>query len=756
MDALNDSMGQTSLEDQPSAAFRHPDPPSLPHRRHGPVPPPHVLRRRRSVSSDSGEEAGDNDNDDEAYGAPSSRRGPHFFPPLWLARRTACVQRLRAENVRTVADLGCGKGAVLSMLAQPAWHKDDFPELYPLGPDEVVDAAFESDHSSDGTRPEPDPHRRDPAQQRRGKQTRRDKLAVLRKVPRVRPHENELHLSRIIGVDLDRNECDAAVRVVKATSDPEANPPFAAPDRWEEARVEVYEGGVEIFNEALHGVEAIILTEVVEHLSPAALAKLPYILFSLYAPRLVIITTPNHAFNAYFPALASAPTNRNGKSAYSAEDDSGGHLFPDPTGRTNRVFRDATHTLEWTPEEFRAWCDGLLETHASDYKVSISGVGSLAAYWAPTGTGSPPFPPPSLAVHPALADHPACVALPAEPDRFFATQVAVFERQYSGEPERSPRSARPTPLPFFSPSSAPPTSLPPDSPTACLSAPRSPTTAVQGAAPLVVPKPQHELVCALTLRAHPSTRDLPSPPSLAVIREVIEAVFLSEGKGDQLSLADLWRIGGDAEIGLRAIAQGQVGRVVDALVGSPTAVPDVGLVRSDDLSEAGTPEAGDQRTVDRDDRDDCHDGGGKRAGGADEFVLLVDETKRGLDALLVRWLEYQESYRTYLAALAVVQQDRSLLPALDVHEDDRDDDETTTLKEAPYEGSAEGVLAFDERALDESVGGEQAPTAAWGRAPAVSPVAAPSAEAWTEPLATGAATVSAERGKWASWDEDPW
>lgn len=524
---------------------------------------------------------------------------------------------------------------------------------------------------------------------------------------------------------------------------------------------------------------------MVEHLSDAALAKLPYILFSLYAPRLVIITTPNHAFNPYFPPPPSrSASNGDGKTTTSpASRDEDGHLFPDPTGKTRRVFRDATHTLEWTPEEFRAWCDQLLKTHASDYQVSIGGVGSLAAYWATAAAADDgiPFPPPSLALHPELVDHPACTSLPSEPDQFFATQVAVFKRQYSGEPERSPRSARPTPLPFFSPSSAP-TSLP-TSPGASISSlpPASPNTAATATA-IPPPKPEHERVSVTIHEAHPSTLESP-PASLATLRDVIEAVFLSAGRGDQLSLADLWRIGGEAEIGLRTTAQGLVGRVVDALVGTATAVPDAGPFPP-------TPGEDDERDLDpaalRGPTDDEGEGEGVGAGaGADEFVLSVDETKRGLEALQVRWLVYDEAYRAYRAALEMAQEEgRGLLESthdgdVELDDDEQDDEQNSTALNGGGGGADEGVLALDERALDEPVQFEAAPAAApppratWGSTEPVqsdtapgatwrgeplgpAPAPPPSTGSWTrfaDPAGTG---DKGEKPQLASWAEDDW
>ena len=238
MQDVTESLAQTSLADRPVPT--QDDGTSLP--RHGPVAAPEMLTHRRRASSVSshGDEEGESDDYDDAYGVSGSGRRhgdsqqqgghPHFFPPLWLARRTACVQQLRAENVRTVA-----------------WHKDDFPELYPPAPDEVAD--------EDTTESEPAATLGENNQQ----QSRSEKLAILRKVPRLKPEENELHLSRVVGVDLDRKACEEATRTVKP---PSAESSFATLDRWEELRVEVYEGGVEIFNDGLKGVDAIILTEV--------------------------------------------------------------------------------------------------------------------------------------------------------------------------------------------------------------------------------------------------------------------------------------------------------------------------------------------------------------------------------------------------------------------------------------------------------------------------------------------------------------
>ena len=78
-----------------------------------------------------------------------------------------------------------------------------------------------------------------------------------------------------------------------------------------------------------------------------------------YAPRLVLLTTPSYAFNARFTAPDAPPGARGG--------------FPDPTGRTRRVFRHADHKFEWTPSEFTRWCAQAAE--AWGYDVELGGVG---------------------------------------------------------------------------------------------------------------------------------------------------------------------------------------------------------------------------------------------------------------------------------------------------------------------------------------------------------------------------------------------
>jgi hypothetical protein len=63
----------------------------------------------------------------------------------------------------------------------------------------------------------------------------------------------------------------------------------------------------------------------------------------IYHPRLFLVTTPSYTYNARFTSPNALPSVRKG--------------FPDPTGRTDRVFRHHDHKFEWTTEEFNSWCE---------------------------------------------------------------------------------------------------------------------------------------------------------------------------------------------------------------------------------------------------------------------------------------------------------------------------------------------------------------------------------------------------------------
>ena len=76
----------------------------------------------------------------------------------------------------------------------------------------------------------------------------------------------------------------------------------------------------------------------------------------------MLLSTPSYDFNARFIAPDAPLTARSG--------------WPDPTGRTERVFRHADHKFEWTREQFARWCADVAAQWG--YTVEIDGVGHAA------------------------------------------------------------------------------------------------------------------------------------------------------------------------------------------------------------------------------------------------------------------------------------------------------------------------------------------------------------------------------------------
>lgn len=88
-------------------------------------------------------------------------------------------------------------------------------------------------------------------------------------------------------------------------------------------------GSVDQFDERLLGYDAIVCSEVIEHLPPHVLRNFLSITLGHYAPRILLVTTPNAEYNVHFDALNY--------------------------GKPNAVFRHDDHKFEWTRKEFQEW-----------------------------------------------------------------------------------------------------------------------------------------------------------------------------------------------------------------------------------------------------------------------------------------------------------------------------------------------------------------------------------------------------------------
>ncbi|PWN51999.1 hypothetical protein IE53DRAFT_25937 [Violaceomyces palustris] len=249
----------------------------------------------------------------------------YFDPPLWLQRQSWVLSHLRKERVDSVLDVGCSNGMLLSALLQPAFQVDDFPverfpALSPVAKNSSVAGHFGWPKGLESSHWIYSP--------------------------------SEIVLSQLAGLDIDSEALEAAKSSLSAHGKAIAE----SSPRWTSLHVQLLQGGLEVEDERLDEFDAFVSTEVIEHLDSTCLQQYAPTLLGKYRPRLFLITTPNYSFNAHF---GSELSTRPG--------------YPDPTGRTERVFRHADHKFEWTPAEFKQWCEEVADDYG--YEVTIQGLG---------------------------------------------------------------------------------------------------------------------------------------------------------------------------------------------------------------------------------------------------------------------------------------------------------------------------------------------------------------------------------------------
>lgn len=88
-------------------------------------------------------------------------------------------------------------------------------------------------------------------------------------------------------------------------------------------------GSVDEYDKRLAGFDAIICSEVIEHLYAPVLDRILNTALGQYHPRIFIVTTPNAEYNVHFEQLNY--------------------------GQPNAVFRHDDHKFEWTRQEFQTW-----------------------------------------------------------------------------------------------------------------------------------------------------------------------------------------------------------------------------------------------------------------------------------------------------------------------------------------------------------------------------------------------------------------
>lgn len=196
-------------------------------------------------------------------------------------------------------------------------------------------------------------------------------------------HQGILHPSKIAGLDVSRDELERTIKNTQPLASGRETSWHRPPARWEPLEVNIWEGGLECFNEAFVNVECVVATEVyvlsaqicsaetadhklaldrsIEHLPETVLARFAPVVLGAYHPRILLVTTPSYTFNARFTAPDAPREARCG--------------WPDPTERTDRVFRHHDHKFEWTVEEFTQWCNAIAAEWGYDI-IDIGGVGT--------------------------------------------------------------------------------------------------------------------------------------------------------------------------------------------------------------------------------------------------------------------------------------------------------------------------------------------------------------------------------------------
>jgi 3' terminal RNA ribose 2'-O-methyltransferase Hen1 len=146
---------------------------------------------------------------------------------------------------------------------------------------------------------------------------------------------HDKYFTQIIGVDVSARAVQYAARRLKLDRQPERVA----------QRLTLRQGSLTYTDASLHGFDAAVLMEVIEHVDPPRLPALEHAVFGVARPGAVIVTTPNAEYNVLYETLE--------------------------TGR----MRHRDHRFEWTREQFAAWAGRVAERYG--YEVEYRPVGDI-------------------------------------------------------------------------------------------------------------------------------------------------------------------------------------------------------------------------------------------------------------------------------------------------------------------------------------------------------------------------------------------
>ncbi|KAI9358204.1 hypothetical protein BD770DRAFT_86621 [Pilaira anomala] len=195
-----------------------------------------------------------------------------FCPPLWRQRRIFIKDVLTRFKIKTVLDYGCGEAAVLSYLIP-----DNDTLIVKMAGIDVCDES------------------------------------LLEAVDRCTPWQTDYEQLRNNPLVID---------IYKGLNLNNQN-------KIKLIFFFFHLGSIGIPDDRFLGYQAIICTEVIEHVFPDVLDSFLDITLGSYQPEILIVTTPNGEYNVNFPDLKY--------------------------GTEESTFRHDDHKFEWTRDQFETW-----------------------------------------------------------------------------------------------------------------------------------------------------------------------------------------------------------------------------------------------------------------------------------------------------------------------------------------------------------------------------------------------------------------
>jgi len=140
--------------------------------------------------------------------------------------------------------------------------------------------------------------------------------------------------AEVVAVDVSHRALELAARRLRVERLPERT----------RARLRLVASSLTYRDGRIAGLDAAVLSEVVEHLDPPRLPALAAAVLGEARPRVVVITTPNVEYNVRYDGLAPG------------------------------ALRHRDHRFEWTRNEFAGWVSGLVARYP--YTARLGGVGA--------------------------------------------------------------------------------------------------------------------------------------------------------------------------------------------------------------------------------------------------------------------------------------------------------------------------------------------------------------------------------------------